>query len=131
VLGRGGLIDDTRFATNRARVANRDALRQELAPVIRAKPAVWWLRALGRRHIACGIAHDFESFRHHQQIVDNGMIGVSRHPEWGETSVGGVPWKFERTPCAVVAPSSPGADTAAVKAWLAEDEAATGERRRA
>jgi crotonobetainyl-CoA:carnitine CoA-transferase CaiB-like acyl-CoA transferase len=121
-LERTDLIDDPRFATNRVRVENRNALNEILAQIVVAKPAIWWLRALNRRKLACGIAHNFETFRYHQQIIDNTMIAISRHPEWGETCVGGVPWKFSKDACTVTAASTPGADSAAVRAQLAAPE---------
>ena len=91
-------------------------MRPAIEAITVAKPAVWWLRALHRRRIACGIAFEFESFRHHEQIVSNAMIGLSRHPDWGDTCVGGLPWHFSATPGAVTAAATPGADTDEIRA---------------
>jgi crotonobetainyl-CoA:carnitine CoA-transferase CaiB-like acyl-CoA transferase len=114
------IATDARFATNRLRVENRTALNALLRPIFALKPAVWWLRVLARHGVACGIAYDFERFRHHQQVVANEMIATVHQSTWGDVAVGGLPWEFSATPCAVTAPSLPGSDTEAVRAWLAK-----------
>src|SRR5690606_8738471 len=74
VLGVDALIDDARFATNRARCENRTTLDEIIAPILRAKPSVWWLRALGRVNVPCTIGQTYEGFCHHRQVFENGMI---------------------------------------------------------
>lgn len=102
---------DSRFSTNRDRVAHRDALNGLIAPIIRIRPAIWWLRVFQRHGVPAGMAHHFETYRHHAQVVQNEMIARVATPEWGEISVGGLPWHFARTPCAVRAPAQPGQHT--------------------
>ena len=123
----GDAAADPRFATNAARVAHRAALDTLLEPVFAAKPAVWWLRVLARNGVVCGIAHEFETFRHHAQILDNAMLATIRRPEWGEVSVAGVPWNFSATPCQVTAAPIPGQDDTVVRAWLASRHDAAAE----
>jgi crotonobetainyl-CoA:carnitine CoA-transferase CaiB-like acyl-CoA transferase len=118
-VGLPELAADARFATNRARVAGREALYAQLAPVFRQRPAVWWLRTMERHNVPVGIAHDFETFRRHVQIVENEMIAELTTP-WGVTAVGGVPWHFSQTPCSVVSPPQPGEDTEAILGSLAD-----------
>ena len=113
-----GLASDSRFATNALRVENRDALDALIEPILRARPAIWWLRACARHGVAAGLAYDFETFRHHAQIVENGMIARLHTPHWGEISVGGLPWHFSRTPGAVRAPAQPGENTDEILAGL-------------
>ena len=118
---------DPRFATNAARVTHRAALDAMLEAVFAEKPAVWWLRVLARNGVVCGTAHEFETFRHHAQIVDNAMLATIRRPEWGEVSVAGVPWNFSATPCQVTAAPIPGQDGPMVRAWLASRHDAAAE----
>jgi len=54
LCGRPQWVADTRFATNAARVANRDALVAEVAECIRARPAAEWLEALDDAGIPAG-----------------------------------------------------------------------------
>jgi crotonobetainyl-CoA:carnitine CoA-transferase CaiB-like acyl-CoA transferase len=112
------LAYDERFATNRARVTNRKALNALLAPVIAARPAIWWLRIFQRNGVPANLAHHFETFRHHAQVVANDMIACLETPQWGAISVGGLPWHFSGTPCAVTAPAQPGEHTDEVLASL-------------
>lgn len=119
VIGQEGLAEDPRFTTNRDRCEHRAELDAILEPILSAKPTVWWLRALRRAGVPCAIAQNYESFRYHQQITENGMIADVTTPQWGSVSVGGLPWHFSDTPCEVRAPSIPGADTEAVLADLA------------
>ena len=115
-----GLADDPRFATNPLRVRNRAELDGIVEPVVAQRPAIWWLRVFGRNDIACGLAHDFETFRYHQQIVENDMVAPIATP-WGEVVVGGVPWHFSETPCAVTPPPTPDEHTAEILATASAD----------
>ncbi|MDH3288683.1 MAG: CoA transferase [Betaproteobacteria bacterium] len=118
------LAADSRFLTNQSRVENREALDAAIEPILRARPAIWWLRVLQRHSVAAGLAHDFETFQHHAQILDNEMIARLDTPHWGEISVGGVPWHFSRTPCAVRAPATPGENTEEILASLSDTASA-------
>jgi crotonobetainyl-CoA:carnitine CoA-transferase CaiB-like acyl-CoA transferase len=53
IVGRPELADDDRFATNPARVRNRDALIPILAEAFRARPAGEWLAALDAAGVPC------------------------------------------------------------------------------
>lgn len=112
-LERPDLADDPRFATNAARLRHMAELDAVLQPIFAAKSALWWLRLLQRHGIASGIAHEFETLRHHEQVRANRHIAEIDSP-WGQVAVGGAPWHFSRTPVRVCAPSAPGADTEAV-----------------
>ena len=105
-LARPDLLEDARFTTNVLRVQHRAELDALVEPVVAKKPAVWWLRAFGKHGVACGLAHHFEQFRHHQQVVENEMLAVIATP-WGEATVAGTPWHFSVTPCAVTSPPVP------------------------
>jgi crotonobetainyl-CoA:carnitine CoA-transferase CaiB-like acyl-CoA transferase len=108
------LAEDARFATNALRVSNAAALDAALEPAFAACSAVWWLRRLRRDGIPAAIAHEFETFRHHAQVTANGMIAELHTPDWGQVAVAGLPWRFGRTPGAVVPPARPGEDTEAI-----------------
>jgi crotonobetainyl-CoA:carnitine CoA-transferase CaiB-like acyl-CoA transferase len=113
------LAGDARFATNASRVRNRAELDRIVEPVMLKKPALWWLRVLERNGVACGLAHNFEMFRHHQQIVANEMIAPIDTP-WGNVTVAGTPWHFSQTKCVVTPAPQPGEHTAAVLGNTAE-----------
>jgi crotonobetainyl-CoA:carnitine CoA-transferase CaiB-like acyl-CoA transferase len=53
-LALDGLADDERFATNAARVKNRDALDRIIVPQLRAGTSGYWLERLRAADILCG-----------------------------------------------------------------------------
>jgi crotonobetainyl-CoA:carnitine CoA-transferase CaiB-like acyl-CoA transferase len=57
-IDRPDLADDARFATNQDRVANRDALREELEQALRANPASHWSEALTAARVPAGLVND-------------------------------------------------------------------------
>jgi crotonobetainyl-CoA:carnitine CoA-transferase CaiB-like acyl-CoA transferase len=58
VLGVPEAADDPRFATNAARVVNRDALAALLERALAARGAAGWVDALGEAGVACGLVND-------------------------------------------------------------------------
>lgn len=110
--------NDPRFSSNRRRVENRTALDAILTKVFAQRPAIWWLRTLQRHGVPCAMAHNFETFRFHEQVVVNEMIARLRTRDWGEVSVAGLPWHFSGTPCIVREPPRPGEHTEEILAAL-------------
>jgi crotonobetainyl-CoA:carnitine CoA-transferase CaiB-like acyl-CoA transferase len=53
-LDLGALVGDPRFATNAARLRNREALDAALAPRLRTEPRAIWLERLRAADILCG-----------------------------------------------------------------------------
>lgn len=118
-LERPDVAQDARFASNLLRVEHRAALLALVEPVFATRPAIWWLRIMRRHGVPCAIAHNFETFRHHQQVVDNEMIARIATRDWGEVDVAGVPWHFSQTPCRVTEPPRPGEHTDEIMQALA------------
>lgn len=112
------LASDSRFATNAARVANRQALDTLVEDTTAERPMIWWMRVFERNGVPCGLAQHFEQIRYHAQVRENGMIAEVPTPQWGVVLVGGIPWHFSETPGEVTAPPIPGADTADILATL-------------
>src|SRR3546814_11277990 len=48
------LLEDERYATNGARVRNRQFVTETLNEIMRAKPSAWWLENLEKHKIGCG-----------------------------------------------------------------------------
>jgi len=57
-IDRLDLAADARFATNTERVANRDALREELQHTLRSRPAEHWSEALTAARVPAGPVND-------------------------------------------------------------------------
>ncbi|MGV9801467.1 CaiB/BaiF CoA transferase family protein [Mycobacterium sp. NPDC003449] len=60
VLGRRDLVDDPRYRTNAARVANRSELIAELEGVFVLKPAEEWFETLTEAGVPCGPINDVQ-----------------------------------------------------------------------
>ena len=58
VLGRDGLADDPRFATNTDRVAHRAELRAAIEAALAAASAAHWVDALARAGVPAGLVND-------------------------------------------------------------------------
>jgi crotonobetainyl-CoA:carnitine CoA-transferase CaiB-like acyl-CoA transferase len=58
LIGREALGDDERFATNPARVAHRDALRDELEAALVTRPAAEWTAVFGDAGVPAGLVND-------------------------------------------------------------------------
>ena len=122
-LGAKELAADPRFSGNRARVAHRAELHALVEPIFKTRPALWWLRVFARNQVPAGIAHDFETFRYHEQILANEMVTRLKTRDWGETTVAGLPWHFSGTPCAVRECPRPGEHTEEILAQLGNADA--------
>jgi crotonobetainyl-CoA:carnitine CoA-transferase CaiB-like acyl-CoA transferase len=57
-LGLAGTEDDPRFATNRARVANREALVALLEGTLSGRTAAAWVAVLSEAGVPCGLVND-------------------------------------------------------------------------
>ncbi|HET9676741.1 MAG TPA: CoA transferase [Solirubrobacterales bacterium] len=61
VLGEPGLADDTRFATNSARVENRAELQFLLERALASRPAAEWVELLRAARVPAGVVNDVGS----------------------------------------------------------------------
>jgi crotonobetainyl-CoA:carnitine CoA-transferase CaiB-like acyl-CoA transferase len=108
------LTTDPRFSNNANRVKHREELDHLLTPIFSKRPALWWLRTFERNDVCAGLAHQFETFRYHQQVIENHMIENLQTKNWGNVCVGGLPWHFSGTPCRITPAPQPGEHTQAV-----------------
>lgn len=100
-LGIESLMTDPRFVTNVDRVENRQELVAIAGELIRAKPKRWWIVRFEKEGVPHGLSMDFEQIRHHQQIVENGMLTTINAPHQGDIIVGAVPWNFSKTAASI------------------------------
>ncbi len=110
ILGAPRLIEDPRFANNPARVAHRDELDDELAPLFSARDGGELCAALLAAGIPASLVNDISEVVEQEQalaremIVDSGVDGVR---------TAGLPLKLERTPATMRRPPPAlGADNA-------------------
>jgi formyl-CoA transferase/CoA:oxalate CoA-transferase len=115
VAGLGELATDPRFATNRDRVLNYDALMPVVCDKFRERTRTEWMAALMGAGVPCGAVRDIHEVLTDEQVRARSMVESLSHPVTGEIRVLGIPVKLSDTPGDVRrAPPRLGEDTEGV-----------------
>jgi crotonobetainyl-CoA:carnitine CoA-transferase CaiB-like acyl-CoA transferase len=99
-----GLPEDPRFATNRQRVTNYDAVRPFIADRLRTQPRQHWIDRLNVAGVPCGSVRNLQELFADPQIQARQMVAGIEHATIGDLRVLGVPVKLSDTPGAVRTP---------------------------
>jgi len=114
VVGRPGLADDDRFATNPARVANRDDLAARLTAALSARSADEWFGALTQAGVPCGPINDLRA-----AVALAARLGLGPVAEVGGIPTVADPLRLSATPPVYRRrPPLLGEHTEEVLAWL-------------
>jgi crotonobetainyl-CoA:carnitine CoA-transferase CaiB-like acyl-CoA transferase len=105
VLEAPELRDDPRFADNKLRMANLEALVDELTSRFKRKPSAAWLAALDAAGVPAGAVKTIEQMLADPQVRARDMVVDLTHPKAGETQAIGCPIKFSATPSHVARPA--------------------------
>ena len=73
-LGRPDWLADERLATNRARLAHKAALLEQLAPLLRTRPRAEWLARLEAAGVPCAPIHSVPEALAHPQVQALGIL---------------------------------------------------------
>jgi crotonobetainyl-CoA:carnitine CoA-transferase CaiB-like acyl-CoA transferase len=115
VVGRPEWASDPRFATNAARVRNRDVLVPMIAAILRTRPQREWLAALEPAGIPSGPINRIDQVFADPQVIARGMKLDLAHPLAGVVPQVRAPLVLSATPLACDrAPPLLGQDTASV-----------------
>ncbi len=104
-LGTDELVDRPEFATNAARVANRDGLAEALERVLVQRHSEYWLEHLKEAGIVCAPVRTFDGLLADEHVRRRRLITYMTHPTAGEVPMAGVPLTLSGTPGALAAPS--------------------------
>jgi crotonobetainyl-CoA:carnitine CoA-transferase CaiB-like acyl-CoA transferase len=120
LVGLDDWMDDPRFATNRARAANRAGLVARLQDIFLTKSYEEWEKILLPEGIPMGAINTIDQVVRHPQVTARGMIVETDHPTAGTVRMVGVPVRLSETPGAVREPAPTlGQHTDEVlRAWL-------------
>jgi crotonobetainyl-CoA:carnitine CoA-transferase CaiB-like acyl-CoA transferase len=119
VLGDGALGTDERFATNRARVENREILAPLLAGLTVNGTTADWVARLEKVGVPCGPINNLEQVFQDPQVVARGLQISLPHTAAGAAPSVANPLRLSRTPVDYrAAPPVLGADTSAVMVEL-------------
>ena len=106
------LADDPRFATNPARVKNREEVCAIVAELLLQQTNEYWLEQLEKHSIPCGPINRIDEVFNDPQLVHRGMRVQMPHPLSGEVELAGNPIQYSRTPVVTEkAPPMLGADS--------------------
>ncbi|MGE3276927.1 MAG: CaiB/BaiF CoA transferase family protein [Vicinamibacterales bacterium] len=103
-VGLGPLADDPRFATNRARVTNYEALKPQLDEALATATRADWIRRLGDAGVPCGSVRSVGEVLDDPQLAARGMIERLLHPSVGALQLVGSPLHLSDTPATVRTP---------------------------
>jgi crotonobetainyl-CoA:carnitine CoA-transferase CaiB-like acyl-CoA transferase len=96
--GLADLARDPRFATNAARVRNREALLARLVPVLAGRTAREWIAALEPAGVPCGPIHDLAQVFDDPQVRARGLRVEVSHPLGGTVPLVASPIRLSGTP---------------------------------
>ena len=83
-IGRTDLLDDARFATNEARVANRPAMRDALTTALRTQPTAHWCAVLTAADVIAAPVAGYAEVVGSEQYAASGIEVAVDHPVAGQ-----------------------------------------------
>jgi crotonobetainyl-CoA:carnitine CoA-transferase CaiB-like acyl-CoA transferase len=104
VLGHPEWAQDARFATNRARVENRELIDGLIGEALAADTADGWLARLKAVGVPCGRINTVAQALDDPHTAARRMVETVPHPTIGELKMLGIPFKFSDTPATVRRP---------------------------
>jgi formyl-CoA transferase len=97
-LGEKGWAKNPRFATNAARVENRDALIELLDTLFAQREAAYWLVEIEAIGIPCASINTIDRVFAHPQVLARQMLVHVPHPTAGSLPLVGSPLKIPTSP---------------------------------
>jgi crotonobetainyl-CoA:carnitine CoA-transferase CaiB-like acyl-CoA transferase len=112
-LGRAQLIGDVRFRTEKDRVANIDAVDEEVSSVTRTRTRAELVRDLQAAGVPCAPVKSIREVDTDEHLIQRGMITYVDHPARGRVPVPGCPLQLSDSPVGPLRAAPPlGASTA-------------------
>jgi crotonobetainyl-CoA:carnitine CoA-transferase CaiB-like acyl-CoA transferase len=117
--------DETRFATNRDRVAHRDELVAAVESHFASEPAEHWLELLLEAGVPAGKVRSIDDVYAWEQVRAQGLVLEVDHPAYGPLRLPGSPLRFDDNAFSGgraehQAPPTLGQHSEAIRSWLAE-----------
>ncbi len=98
------VAQDPRFATNAARVENRELVVARVAKALKERPTALWQQELEAVGVPCGPINNVAQVFEDPHVQARGMVTSFEHPQAGQVKTVGVPVKLSRTPSEEPAP---------------------------
>jgi crotonobetainyl-CoA:carnitine CoA-transferase CaiB-like acyl-CoA transferase len=123
-LGVPALADDERFATNAARVTNRDALVAELERALTTATAAHWICSLDAAGIPCGMVNQVDDAFSLARSVGLAPVAETARDDGTVVATTANPLAFSRTPATYrLPPPRLGEHDTDIRDWLAREGA--------
>jgi formyl-CoA transferase len=106
-LGRRELIDDPRFCTQKDRVANIDAVDEEVSRCTRTRTRAELVRDLQAAGVPCAPVKSIREVDTDEHLIRRGMIQYVEHPARGRAPVPGCPLRLSDSPVGPLRPAPP------------------------
>jgi len=104
-LGLVDLLRDPDFASNAARVANRERLKALVNARIAERSIAEWIERLNRAGVPCGRVMDLAEVLSDPQVLAQEMVLEADHPGHGRVRMTGFPVKLSATPARLRRPA--------------------------
>jgi len=98
VLGRPDWKDDPRYKSMGARVANRAAIKAEVAAIVIRQPRAHWVKLLNEAKISTGPINEMSDVAADPQTLARDMVVTMEHPVIGPIRAMGSPLKLSASP---------------------------------
>jgi crotonobetainyl-CoA:carnitine CoA-transferase CaiB-like acyl-CoA transferase len=99
--GHGEWARDARYATNPARVANRETLDAAIAQALKGGKSANWIEKLRAAGVPCGPINSVGEALNDPHTLARDMVRSVRHPTVGEVKMVGIPFRLNGTPAAI------------------------------
>ncbi|MDB5907375.1 MAG: acyl-CoA transferase/carnitine dehydratase [Massilia sp.] len=104
-LGHPEWLNDPRYATNSARMANLDVLTEAINAVVSTRGKAHWIEVFDAAGVPAGPVHTIGEALSHPQTLARGMVVELDHPQAGPTKALGCPLHFSQTPTRIDRPA--------------------------
>lgn len=101
LVGHAEWSEDSRFATNKDRVNNRQAIDSLINEALAADTADNWISRLQATGIPCGRINSVAEALETEQAKARRMVETVEHPKVGPLRLIGAPFKFSKTPTTI------------------------------
>ncbi|OFW98872.1 MAG: CoA-transferase [Alphaproteobacteria bacterium RIFCSPHIGHO2_12_FULL_63_12] len=97
-IGAAALVDDDRYITNRARVANRETLTAAISTKMRARTTAEWLGLMEAASVPAGAINSIDAVFSDPHVAARSMTAAINRPDAGGRRMVVHPVKYSRTP---------------------------------
>ncbi|MVW70749.1 CaiB/BaiF CoA-transferase family protein [Bordetella sp. 15P40C-2] len=118
-MGRESWLSDPRFATNKARSANRHELNAEIAQIFATQTNGYWIEHLNASGLACGAVNNVQEAFEDEQVQHLGIAWPAKHEKLGDIRLVGQPFRIgDHQPGVRRVAPMPGEDNASILAEI-------------